>query len=761
MRKEIHNKNYLQYLISYLVILVLPMIITVGGYLYSNHMIKEQVLQYQTSVLKRTQGIGDQIIKNHIQLKGALFTNKQVKNLMNEKTWQGELMFDVLNVRDNLQGIANSNNLFYDVQVYFPMSGNMINTQRRYPTGYLDIYTDSVDMVGDYTDIINFSRGSGYYILHPGQEDCKIYFYQNFFANNYKDVLASVVTVLSWDEIEKMMGGLGGKTSGTVFLIDERGNILGERSKKIDLSSFTYTQSADEGELINVKIDKKKYICSYVDSQELRIKYFICLPRNEFYHQTNILLIVIFLQMALCIVLGSALAVYFARWTYNPLEKLLLMMNVVGKSADEKNGRIVDSLESGLNNILDNYRTLELQLESRSKELRSRMLSSVLNDKITPDGLLAEYKKDLDENMELNWQGRGYRVLAFSFDSWENSIFYDRDKTPADKANHNKGFALCFDSIENVVREIFLGNSWGKITISDGSVVCITEDVCDMRNKVESCLDFFTNQFLLEVHAAVSAPGRRVDQLPKAYSQVMEIHNYMSFFDEHVKDIIFYDEFAENEGGKQACPNGENIKKFSNYLSAKDYKSAKEFLGQMIDESFTYNIHDMEVNKLQASSIITLMLGMVGDIKGEQVKERTDRLVDLKSISQLRTEADRIFDEIIEECESKEDTIPRKIVEARKYIDENYCNPNLSLSEVAEKFNMSESYTGKMFKKYTGSGMLSYLHIKRVEHCKKLLDQGESVKDSATKSGFLDSKAMIRTFRKYEGITPGQYKKRA
>ena len=41
-----------------------------------------------------------------------------------------------------------------------------------------------------------------------------------------------------------------------------------------------------------------------------------------------------------------------------------------------------------------------------------------------------------------------------------------------------------------------------------------------------------------------------------------------------------------------------------------------------------------------------------------------------------------------------------------------------------------------------------------------LLDEGKTVKDAAEATGYLDSKAMIRAFKRYEGITPGQYKRK-
>ena len=84
----------------------------------------------------------------------------------------------------------------------------------------------------------------------------------------------------------------------------------------------------------------------------------------------------------------------------------------------------------------------------------------------------------------------------------------------------------------------------------------------------------------------------------------------------------------------------------------------------------------------------------------------------------------------------------------------------MNISTIAETFGMSLSYMGRTFRRYTGQGMLDYIHILRLNRCKELLDEGKTVKDAAEATGYLDSKAMIRAFKRYEGITPGQYKRK-
>jgi AraC-like DNA-binding protein len=52
---------------------------------------------------------------------------------------------------------------------------------------------------------------------------------------------------------------------------------------------------------------------------------------------------------------------------------------------------------------------------------------------------------------------------------------------------------------------------------------------------------------------------------------------------------------------------------------------------------------------------------------------------------------------------------------------------------------------------------LEYIQSLRVQKAKERLAT-ESVKDIAKPVGFWDAQALIRVFKKYEGITPGQYK---
>ena len=61
-------------------------------------------------------------------------------------------------------------------------------------------------------------------------------------------------------------------------------------------------------------------------------------------------------------------------------------------------------------------------------------------------------------------------------------------------------------------------------------------------------------------------------------------------------------------------------------------------------------------------------------------------------------------------------------------------------------------------KKVTSIGVRDNIHIVRIAKAKELLMQGMSVQEIAEKVGYVESRALIRTFKRYEGVTPGQYR---
>ena len=103
----------------------------------------------------------------------------------------------------------------------------------------------------------------------------------------------------------------------------------------------------------------------------------------------------------------------------------------------------------------------------------------------------------------------------------------------------------------------------------------------------------------------------------------------------------------------------------------------------------------------------------------------------------------------------------RLIYLSRKYIGENFKNPELNISMIAEKVKVSKNHLSREYSKESGETLVEYITKLRIKEAKKLLENTNlKTYEIAEKIGFSNSETFFRTFKKYCGITPKQYKKR-
>ena len=96
-----------------------------------------------------------------------------------------------------------------------------------------------------------------------------------------------------------------------------------------------------------------------------------------------------------------------------------------------------------------------------------------------------------------------------------------------------------------------------------------------------------------------------------------------------------------------------------------------------------------------------------------------------------------------------------------KIIDtmEENIDKRLSVTEISDICNLSVPSLKKIFKKYTGRGVMEYFSDMKINHAKALLKEGKSVKEVSFALGFDDQNYFNVFFKRNAGISPGAYKK--
>ena len=97
---------------------------------------------------------------------------------------------------------------------------------------------------------------------------------------------------------------------------------------------------------------------------------------------------------------------------------------------------------------------------------------------------------------------------------------------------------------------------------------------------------------------------------------------------------------------------------------------------------------------------------------------------------------------------------------AVKYLEDNFTDPTLSNTQLAEKAAVSEVYFRRVFKTQYGTSPKQYIQNLRIRTAENLLRNNYiSITSVAEMSGFASVYHFSRTFKKVTGFTPSEYLK--
>ena len=144
----------------------------------------------------------------------------------------------------------------------------------------------------------------------------------------------------------------------------------------------------------------------------------------------------------------------------------------------------------------------------------------------------------------------------------------------------------------------------------------------------------------------------------------------------------------------------------------------------------------------------------------EDIHERIRRTTPADSDEMLSYVMKRILDLFIfienyRKIQKDELSKPERIV---RHIEQNICL-DISVNDISENFYISSSTLYRMFKSSFGISPKDFIMKKKIEAAKRMIaDNDSSISTIASALNFYDSHHFSRTFKKYAGMSPTQYK---
>lgn len=191
-------------------------------------------------------------------------------------------------------------------------------------------------------------------------------------------------------------------------------------------------------------------------------------------------------------------------------------------------------------------------------------------------------------------------------------------------------------------------------------------------------------------------------------------------------------------------------------------ESVEEIMKWM-DAHYDGEVEAMKIKVLELSVSLEQKVTSMGGSRRE-VSRKSQYIRELQNLK-TKDEIGKWFweqtREISRNMESAREKQSESVMEkAKAYIRQNF-QKDVTLDEVSKIVDISPYYFSKLFKQETGENFIEYLTKIRMKNAEELLhDSAYSIKEICAMSGYGDPNYFSRIFKKYEGVTPSEYRER-
>lgn len=532
------------------------------------------------------------------------------------------------------------------------------------------------------------------------------------------------------------------------LLIINDNQIIGQYGAPISLSSFEYP--ANNEDVFYFSMNDEKYLGISTKSQKNNWTYVICTPENillkELHRNSNLSLLMIVFGA----VLGLVVMILLQHKNYRPIRELLDIL----PNPELKKDKSFDEfsyLNKSLRSLYENNQALIEILDSRKENDKKLALLSTLNGR-------TDFYPDLNFPLikDFNEDDSSFFLVTILLDLIDSSSVFS-DKT------------LFAFSLENVISESF-SDRYNYLCTTDTNYLVYVfvvessnalKSMIEIENKFSTIYDFFENQLSTELTITFSSIFEKTNDISSRYAELIEVSEMREYMDPiglmHINELR--SEYT-SLGPKLLYFTGKFISVFQ--TKNKDFadKLIKELFAEInqIKNPFTNNLYFVlaitntiimySQHKLLANSIDESELDLI-----------LSRLRNSKSIGMLQLEFTNFIDQICNDVNTENEQLENYSEKVVAYVDQNYKNPDLNITLIADKLNISAKYLARIFKEQTGFVLLNYITKLRIDESILLLQNTNyTIDEIAEKSGFTNSRTFRRNFKKITNLTPQDFR---
>jgi len=556
-----------------------------------------------------------------------------------------------------------------------------------------------------------------------------------------KHLSEAVVVNLKSNALRELIASLNNKTDDAeneIIVIDSNGTVVNHASEEMFLHNIrdeAYIQAVIASDQargsFETKIDGQSYNIAFVSSQALNWKFISRISYKSFMSPVDAVKSSTLFTSIIVLLLGFLFSLLMSKSIYSPF------------------GRLIETIR---------LKSDELERKQRNQRLSLRnhwLKDLLLGNKDVNDKELQSFKVELGIKTDLV---SSFRIIIFRLDHYR--IFLD-------KYNERERGLLKY-AISNIIETSLSGHMIGDVVEMDADKLVLLlessgqeEEAAGILTQVHNIQSLVQEYLNFSISAAVSDPLESRTLLSEAYADTLALSLYRiivghsSILTPAFRSSIRYEPSPFPEG---------KVKLLLDSLKLGHLDKVNKYFDEFVQGLVGVPYETTLSSYIHLMFLISNSFHSVTDNSNSRISNAFHTFFSKIDYFETEHEIHQTFESLFAEIVLTVDSVKqnkRKIVVDRikKLIEDQYTDKNLNLSILAEEFQMSNVYLGRLFKESTGESVADYITKVRMARVKHLLNESNlSTKEILEQCGWEDLNYFYTLFKKHFGVSLTQYK---
>lgn len=768
------NRNlfFKRFLVSYLLILVLPILFSSFVYNEALKLVEQDARESRMLMLRHTRDMVDRTLKEIDKtivdiMYASNFNNMMYMSPVHDGSPE---VYKIWRFANEIQRITVSKDILNSTFYVFFNSSSLIFSHDTTNTGFENFYKnvcnyESVSYDQWYNTFFNNNFRRLYLpsaeINLNSKKMTAITCLTSLNLGSKNENGAVIAFLISDNKIKELMAEVNINNSGWVSITDESGRlIVGVSNEKYNLMDedtminiSELSVSSGEG-YFNKVVNGEEMIFIYTHSMYNDWIYTVALPVNTLMGKVRYVRNTALIVAVISLLSGLAISFILAYRNSKPVKDVISALREFfyngsnhGKYEEDQNE--VAFLQGGVSRLISNNKSMQDMIQRQVAALKTTFLDRLLKGEFDDE----EKMNKLLCHISLDLKGKNYMCIVLMINRHDHLI--------------SSEILGELDVLRALVEDILHRSLQGKghahvLNENEMALLLVfdSENREDCVIKAKNIIQEISTNLIIHYHVApvfgvgniyehAMGVSNSFNEASQALKACCELGNSQVLWFENMKKTkhrYYYPLEMEFK-----LVNMAKSGKHSEVEKVLDIIYVENFVRKKVDRQLARHL----IMEMQAT-VLKLCEGMDNSVEFEKALFAMEIDKPEKAFTEIRETYMKICMLANEQKRSHNDQLAGSII---GYLNTNYSDPNLCVSVIASYFNLSDSYFSQFFKEQVGETFGVYLEKLRIQRACELLENNELMADVAQKVGYNSVHSFRRAFKKVMGVVPSEYKK--